>query len=186
MINLLPPLYKRRIKQEQYFRIIVILGIAVLGALISLLLLLTAIRLYVAGLVTTEDPFLSTTQTSGAAQEFEQAKRSIQQHNAFIAQVSRFYQNQTDILAIIQELSDDIPSDITLTSLSYTASVATKEKPEPAKISITGFSPNRELLSELRASLQENPLFENLQMPLTNLTNLPVNFLFSAQLTVTQ
>src|SRR3989344_7978033 len=70
MINLLPPLYKRRIKQEQYFRIIVILGIAVLGALISLLLLLTAIRLYVAGLVTTEDPFLSTTQTSGAAQEF--------------------------------------------------------------------------------------------------------------------
>ena len=51
MLNLLPKQYKEELKNEENFRLALILGILALSFLLSFFLLLLAIRIYMGGLI---------------------------------------------------------------------------------------------------------------------------------------
>ncbi|MBI1984835.1 MAG: hypothetical protein HYS60_01845, partial [Candidatus Wildermuthbacteria bacterium] len=55
MINLLPPQYKKELALEETFRLCVILGVSIFVFLLSLALMLFALRVYFQGQIVSQD-----------------------------------------------------------------------------------------------------------------------------------
>jgi len=63
-----------------------------------------------------------------------------------------FYQGQLDLTSILGKISQTLPQEIYLTALNF--------NPQTSQFSLTGFSPNREILLQLKENLEKTEGFK--------------------------
>lgn len=174
MINLLPPYHREELRGEERFRLVLIVGILCMVFFICLSLLLLSIRVYVSGEIEAQQILAESQKQEGGELRVQQ----IRELNSDIGGVSAFYATQQTLSGIIARISNALPENVYITSLSY-APIA----PSKAKIALTGFAPQTEDLLQIRTSLQADSLFQNFRFPPSNwvrATN--INFSFDFEL----
>ncbi|MCK4454297.1 PilN domain-containing protein [Candidatus Parcubacteria bacterium] len=152
MINLLPPKNKKELLREEQYKIVLILGIFVLLFLVSLSLILFSIKIYVSSQLEVEKEFIERSRKAMEFSEIERLETKIRCLNKDILELELFYQNQISLIEILEELSFVLPSGVYLKTISINSS---KEKDSKFLVSLSGFSPTRELLSEFKTNLEE-------------------------------
>ena len=171
MVNLLPPQYKQELKKEENFRMFLILATVSLTFFVSLALILFSVRIYVRAqaesvkfLVEAERVRLQSTQTMELREKITKGSRNI-------SKLSSFYKNRSDSTEILGTIFQIVPEQVSLTSLSW--------RKETGAVTISGFSPSREVLFELRNGLQAEAQFSEINFPPQNFVK-PVNIDFQA------
>jgi len=160
MINLLPPQYKNELKQERKYKLVLILGIVVLFFLISLSLILLSIKFYTQGQVESEKILLSLKEKEFKTPETEALQKEVISINQNILKLSSFYQNQANLVEILEKLSQISPSGMYLTSLSY--------QKTNFQISLSGYAPTRETLVQFKENLEKEKEFKEVNFPPSN------------------
>jgi len=158
MINLLPLQYKNELKEEKEYKLVLILGIIVLLFLISLSLILLSIKFYTQGQVESEKILLSLKEKQFKTPETEALQKDIVLVNQEISKLSSFYQNQTNLVEILEKLSQIFPPGMYLTSLSYQKAIF--------QISLSGYAPTRETLVQFKENLEKE--FKEVNFPPSN------------------
>lgn len=179
MINLLPPSFKQELQAEERLRIFLTLGIVLIASLLAFALILLSLWMYGKQiLVTQESQFMTFTSQSSSLQDM---KKKIVEQNTFLSQLSAVHASQVTASNVLEEVEKSLPPEIVLTSLVYSVVADTSKGGSQKKytVSITGFSPTREiLLGELYARFKENPRFKDVAIPHSSWANFPVNVNF--------
>lgn len=174
MINLLPSLEKRILQKEKHYKIVMILGIVFLSFLVCFCLILFSIKIFIAGQVQAEKILFEQTQKELGFSKTQDIERNIALANQNLFLLNSFYKNRTEITALLEEISGILPSGIYLThfSLSFVPEPKKEkgkqeesEKKHKFQISISGFSPSREKLYELRQVLEAQEDFKEIYLP---------------------
>jgi Tfp pilus assembly protein PilN len=160
MINLLPQQYKEELKTEDNLKIVIILGTVFLIFLISIALVLFAIKIYIEGQVALVR-FLALKEAEKS--QVEQAilfREKIKAVSQTISKLDSFYKNKRDAAMILENVIQVLPKGVYLTSLSF--------RNDMAIISLSGFSPTRESLLELKNNLEAKKQFSEIYLPPQN------------------
>lgn len=147
-----------------------ILGLVVLTFFVSLALVLFSVRIYVKAqaesvkfLVEAERTRLQSTQTAELREKITKGSQNISKLNSF-------YKNKVETTKILETIFQIVPKQISLTSLSWR---------REGVVAISGFSPTREVLFELRNNLQSEVRFSDINFPPQNFVK-PTNIDFQA------
>ena len=164
MINLLSPEYKKELLREEYYKIINTLGIFIFLSLICFSLILYSVKIYTTAQLNTAKNLVEQYQEKMQFSEIEKTEQEVKSINKQINNLNLFYQNQVKLVEILEGIYQTFPSGIYLTDLSLNLS---KEEGYRFLASLSGFSPNREKLYELKNNLEakENFLAEKPYFP---------------------
>lgn len=174
MINLLPPAFKKELKDEENVRILFILVTSFGVFLLVLSFLLFATLAYLWGELGSQKLLVSgfekeLSQLTSAKEEFEAKKAD------YVA-LSGFFKRQVPLAVLFDTLSQDLPREVSLSSLSFSAAKTTFLKgetiQEPSQVVLQGSSPSREVLAQVRSNLEQDAFFKDLFFPLSNFTSL--------------
>ena len=181
MINLLPPEYKKELLKEEQYKIVLNLGIFVLLFLFCFSLILLSIEIYVSGQLEIEKQFIEQSQKEMKFSKIEDLEQKIKSVNENVSKLALFYENQTSIIKISEEISNMLPDGIYLNNISINTS---KEKDYRFLVSLSGFSPSRELLLELENNIKKKQeFFKDSNFPQSTWTK-PVDIDFSLNLKI--
>lgn len=174
MINLLPPQYKKELKDEENLRIVYILLVSLGMFLLVLSFLLLGILLYVQGEFNSKLLLVSSFEKELALQS--KTQEDLKQANEEMLAFSRIAQNQVPLAKVFTQFFADLPKDVSLSSFSFSSPKTTFLKgetvKEQAQVVLQGSSPSRDVLAMLRANLEQDTFFEDLFFPLSNFANL--------------
>lgn len=183
MINLLPPSYKKELKDEENLRIFFILITSFGVFLLVLSLLLLALRVYLWGDLASQKLLSESFAQELAAQQ--KAQQEMQETEADFQALARIESRKVSARETFQHLFTVLPSEVSLVSLSFSSPRVTFLKGETvqehAQLVLQGSSPNREVLSSVRENIEKDPFFTELFFPLSNFTNLQ-NFSLSTKI----
>ena len=171
MINLLPPAFKHRLHEEENFRLVLILSTAIGVFLACLVMLLFALRLYLASEIRKQEFLVASLkeQSTTSSQELQ----NIQEFNATLLAISGLYEKRLSPTSILEGISSHLRQGMYLSSLNITA----------GKVTVTGFSSARETLLAFREDLQKDKLLQNAYFPPSNWVKpRDIAFSFSAEL----
>lgn len=160
MINLLPPSYKKELLQEENWRLTLILGILFLIFLVSLILVLISIKIYIQGQVESLRVLADLEEKSLKTSGIPDFREKITLANKKILGLESFYKTQDTTVEVLENIFQTIPAKIYLTSFFWQKSAS--------QVSLSGFSPSREDLFELKKNLEEEKEFIDIRFPLSN------------------
>lgn len=166
MINLLPPQQKKELKQEQEYKLLLILGISVIVFLVALSLMLFTVKIYISGKVQSNKII-----TAAIPQDQE---REVAEINKNFKNLNLFYARSPHSAEFFEKISKILPANTSLTSISLNFS----QKEDNFPVSLQGFSPTRELLLQLKKNLDSEASFKDINFPVSNLLK-PENIEFS-------
>lgn len=166
MINLLPPEEKRELSAEKKRRIVIILWILVLFFLFSLFLTLLLAKIYLQTQVLSQKSILLGVEKESPQPEIEDFRGRITLINQNLTDLKTFYERKVYFPKVLERISQILPQGIYLTNFSALLSAA-EEKPI-VKVSLTGFSPSREILFEFKQNLEREKDFQNVYFPPIN------------------
>jgi Tfp pilus assembly protein PilN len=158
MINLLPPQYKEEFKQEESWKLILILEILVLIFLICLTLILFSVKIFISGQLEAQKILLLQEEKKFEESQIQNLEEKITISNQVLSKLDSFYQSQTNLTEILEKISEALPIKTYLTTLNFNL----------AQISLSGFSPTREILLEFKKNLEQEELFEEIYFPPSN------------------
>ncbi|MDO8577316.1 MAG: hypothetical protein Q7R55_00385 [Candidatus Wildermuthbacteria bacterium] len=183
MINLLPPTYKKELRDEENLRVLFILVTSFGVFLLVLSLLLLALRVYLWGELSSQK-FLS----ESFAQELTTQNKAQQEMKGIEADFQALLRTdarQVSLAETFQHLFSALPKEVSLLSLSFSSPRVTflkgKTIQEHAQVILQGSSPNRDVLTRFRENLEQDTFFKELFFPLSNFTNLQ-NFSLSIKI----
>jgi len=164
MLNLLPTLYKKELKNEENFRLILILGILALSFLVSFFLLLLAIRIYIGGQIEAQNIIIETQQRDS---EQENPVSRIRGLNKTIADTSSFYENQAMLSGLLRQVTSALPLGVHVTSFHYSpaSSIGTDGQKIVGRITLSGVVPTTDDLLVLKKNLETDPMFSSPEIP---------------------
>jgi Tfp pilus assembly protein PilN len=145
--NLLPPQTKDELYEEEIKKMIIISGILILIFLFSSTLILFTINNYILKQIDLEKTVINLEEKNSEAPEIQNLREKIISINRTLSQLDSFYQAQVRLTEIFNKISDILPSQMYLTNFSY--------QKESAQVSLSGFSPNREILFEFKKTLEK-------------------------------
>lgn len=158
MINLLPIKQKQRLLEEELFRMALILGTLFLCFLICLSLILFLIKNYTLWELEAEKIlFQEKERTLSLNKELE---KEIKEANTFLSELDSFYQETTSITQLLETIDTTLASGVYLTSFDF-ALPRIKGKESP-RVSISGFSPDRETLLIFQENLKKEQGFSEI------------------------
>lgn len=178
MINLLPERYKKELREERRFRVLLVLLFAGTCALASFALMLGVLRVYLTAQVLSQESKIALLET-----RFSQDNPVLVQIQAFnekVSQVSRFLKSSRPVSPILQALTETLSGTMHVTSFDYDP--AGTQNP---RISVTGFAKDRGTLFAFRENLHKHPLFSELVFPASNWVQ-PEDIRFSLQTNINQ
>ena len=181
MINLLPPTEKDNLKNEEKRRLSFILGIFVLFFLVALSLVLFSVNIYLAGEVAGYKIIVSYEQQKSVTLAAQNIEREIGVVNQNLTELGAFYVGQPRITELLQKISEIIPEEVYLNSLSLDPS---KDKKSRFQVSLTGRSSTREALLGFKKSLESESNFQGVYFPPSNWVK-PSDINFSASFEMT-
>ncbi len=161
--NLLPPSFQEHLKKQELLRLVYIVWILAFSFLLSLGLLLVALRLSaqkesgIFGLWRSDLPQYA---------QQEQALQELDRANTQIEEVALWYTRQHSVSDILNKISSAAPPGITLDSFGYTAQTKAQEK---AVVSVRGTANTRDGLIAFRDLLKQQGSFEHFSFPASNL-----------------
>ncbi|HEX9722593.1 MAG TPA: PilN domain-containing protein [Candidatus Paceibacterota bacterium] len=153
MINLLPPENKEALKQEETFRLALILGILSILFFLCLSLLMLSIRIYVGGEIATQR-FVVESARKGQEESPFQKIRTL---NGDIGSINQFYANQVKVSDVMRDIANAMPPRVHLTSINYTS--------PGGRVSLVGFAAGAEDLLAFRDAIEQDEVFENAMLP---------------------
>lgn len=179
MINLLPSQQKEELLGEKNFKLVLILGIVILAFLICFSLILFSIKISIAGQLSAQKFILS--QKEAETLQTQDLENKIKSLNLTISKLDSFYQSKLDWVEVSEKISQNIPSKIYLTSLTFKQPTGLKKEEYLGDVSLTGFSPSRETLIEFKKNLEKEEQFSEVYFPPENWVqatdiNFTVNF----------
>lgn len=160
MINLLPPQYKQELKQEENFRLVLILGAIFSIFLISLILILFSIKIYTQGQVDALKFLAGIEEEKLKAGEVRELREKIIAASQTISELQSFYKNRSDATATLEKIFQIMPEQVYLTTLSLNQ--------DTRVVLLSGFSPSREVLFTLRNKLREQEWLSEINFPPQN------------------
>ncbi len=176
MINLLSPKEKIVLIQEENQKLILILGIILFLALFCFALILLSIKIYISGELEAQKIFLEQKKLdSSSTQEIEQ---EIKDQDLSFSDLKTFYEKDFRKSEILERLSQKLPSSTYLTNFS----LLTKKESE-LSVSLSGFSPDRDILLEFKKNLESEDMFQEVDFPPPNWVK-PNDIEFSASFKV--
>jgi len=181
MINLLPPREKERILSIKKQRIVIILWFLVLFFLICLILISFSIKVYIQSQVNAQKGFLEEVRKEAGQPEIKELEQKINSANSTLLELKSFYQNKVYFSGILEEISNVLPEKIQLTDLSTIEK--TTETGKFIEVSLTGFSPTREILFDFKNKLEQKSSFKDIYFPPANWVK-PVDINFSVSFKV--
>jgi len=181
MINLLPPAEKVILRKEEQRRLAFIWGIFVLFFLTTLSLVLFSVNIYLAGEVQGFKILVRYEQQKSATLETQNIEKEINAVNQKLTELAAFYKGQPRVTELLQKISEIIPDEIYLNSLSLDPS---KDKKDRFQISLTGHSGTREALLDVKKSLESKSSFQGVYFPPSNWVK-PSDINFSASFEMT-
>jgi len=146
MINLLPPKQKEELKEEEALSLISILGIVVLAFLISLSLILFAIKISFTADLKEQEAHFEQREEELKTPGFQELEKKIKEYNLIFSQLEDFYESQSDLILTLEKISRFLPENIYLTSLTF--------NPQTFQVSLGGFSPDSGTLLRLEEELE--------------------------------
>ncbi|MDP2664848.1 MAG: PilN domain-containing protein [bacterium] len=174
MINLLPPSYKKELRDEENLRILFILITSFGVFLLVLSLLLLALRVYLWGELSSQKLLSESFAQELATQSKE--RQEMQETEADFQVLLRTDARQVSLTETFQHLFSALPSEVSLLSLSFSSPRVTflkgKTIQEHAQVILQGSSPSRDDLTRFRENLEQDTFFRELFFPLSNFTNL--------------
>jgi len=176
MINLLPSQEKEELKNEEKFKTTIILGSLSFVFLIFLGLLLFSIKINILSEIQDKKVLIEIESRSSENPQIKEFEKNVAETNQKISQLNSFYKNQTSIPSALEKISNLLPANVYLTSLSY--------QKENSQVILQGYAQTREGLLEFKKSLESQKEVKNLDSPISNLiksTN--IDFYFSFNLT---
>lgn len=190
MINLLPEQYKRELREERKFRLVLVLLSVFTIAIVCFALMLGVVRVYLAGSLLLQESKIGVLEASFSQDSPILAE--IQEFNQKVSQVSRFLKSFRSVSPILEALESILPYGAYLTSFDFDPETtvikggkggeAQHVKP---RISTSGFAKSRETLFVFRENLAKHPLFSELSFPSSNWVQ-PEDIRFSLQTSINQ
>jgi len=177
MINLLPQQQKDELKQEESFKLVLILGIVVLAFLISLFLILFSIKVSIEGQIAAQRVFLEQKKTENV--QFQNLTERIKSLNLALSKLNTFYQEELNLVKISNTITDALPSGVYLTALNFNRSAGFEKEKYSGKIFLAGYSPTRQALIDFKKNLEKEERFEEVYFPPENWVE-PVDVDFTA------
>ncbi|MDD5144649.1 MAG: hypothetical protein PHW72_00740 [Candidatus Pacebacteria bacterium] len=159
MINLLPQLKKEELRQEENWKLIIVLGIFALFFLISLSLIFFSIENYILGESKVQKIILSQKEKEFENSNIKDLNEKLINFNQTVSRLDYFYGNQKKIGDILSKISETVPLGVVINNLSLGL------KSKKFTCGISGSSPNRELLLEFKENLEENESFKDINFP---------------------
>lgn len=160
MINLLPPIQKEELKQEERFKLVLILEIITLAFLISLTLILFSIKTSLLAELEIQKTYFEQREKELKNPQIQELEEKIKNLNLTFSELNSFYQGQTNLTAVLEKISKTFPARTYLTTLNF--------NPATSQISLSGFCPNRETLLEFKKNLEKEEKFEKIYFPPVN------------------
>ncbi len=151
MINLLPTRYRDEVRQEENRKLISILGILFLLFLISAILILFSVKIYIQGQLDSVKVLADLGERTLKIAEIQRMEQEIKSANKNISKLSTFYGKQRDTTGILEKIFKTLPPEIRLTAFSW--------RKETDDISISGFSPSRDILFSFQKNLKAQSQF---------------------------
>lgn len=178
MINLLPPKEKEEILQEENWKLFMILGMLLLIFLVSLLLILFSIKIFIIGEVDVQKILFAEREKEFKNTQMQNLQNNLTDFNKKLSQLDSFYQNQSNLSEILEEISKTLPSGVYLNNLSV---VPQKEEDAGFICNLSGFSSDRQTLLTLKGNLEKEKNFQEVFSPSSNWVkptdiNFTVNF----------
>ncbi len=168
MINLLPPQQKEELLEEEKYSLVLTLGILFLIFLISLILILFSIKIFISGEIEVQKILLSAEEKRFKESQIQNLEEKINASNQTLSKLNLFYQNQLNLTETLEKISGTLPPGTYLTTLNLNL----------AQISLSGFSPTREILLEFKENLDKEGTFGEIYFPPSNWVK-PIDIDFS-------
>ncbi len=160
MLNLLPPQYKKELRQEETRRLILILGIVFLLFLISLSLILFSIKIYIESRAEALRVLTDIEEKKFEDSEAQEIYQKILLADENISKMKLFYQDEEKVTIVFEEILKTMPSGLRLDSFSW--------KKETLQMTLSGFSPTWEILFEFKENLEKEKDFIEVYFPPSN------------------
>lgn len=169
--NLLPPQEKKEVELARFNQFIIFLTGCFLILLIVFIGLLLTTYFYLSTLVDAQNKLIKLEQGDIKTERLTNIEQRISRTNQMVERVFSYQKETILVTPILEELSKIVPSGIYLTDFSYQK--ATEQ------IRISGRANERDAILLFQQKLNEDPLFVNLEAPLSNLLkqkNIDFNF----------
>jgi Tfp pilus assembly protein PilN len=150
VINLLPPQQKTDLLDQKRFRLILILGILFLSLLISIFLVLFLVKIFVMAELNEQKIILEEKEKLISLNQ--NMEKEITGYNTFLFDLNSFYQKSLDLTQLFEKIEETIPGGIYLNQFSLGS--VKKEKESKVQITLSGYSPDRDILLEFRENLK--------------------------------
>lgn len=164
MINLLPPQQKKELLQGEKYKLILLLGILAILFLISLSLILISIKIYISGQVESQKILVDLEEKEFKKSGVQNFEKEISLINENLSKLSSFYENQPNFTELLEKISKILPEGMYFTAISLKP-ISSSNK---FQISLSGYSPTRDILSELKKKLEADPTFKEISFPPSN------------------
>ena len=142
-----------------------ILGTLLLFFLISLLLILFSIKIFVTGEVEAQKILFAEREKEFKNTQMQNLQNNLTAFNKKLSQLDSFYQNQSNSSEILEEISKTLPPEVYLNNLSI---VPQGGKEGGFVCNLSGFSPDRQTLLDLKESLEKEKNFQEVYFPSSN------------------
>lgn len=183
MINLLPPTYRKKIREQQSLRLVLILGVILSITLVALSTFLVIIQLSFARERFMQESKLASFQEKTVKENSTLSE--IKSWNSTLWNIEAFKEERRVLKEVFDKVGSRLPKDLSLSSFSYTPAFERKRKNDevlrvPATLAVTGKAPNREQLLSFKDALQADPFFAEVVFPPSNWVK-PKDITFSFQ-----
>lgn len=169
MINLLPKKEKQRIAFERKKNLVIIFWFLVLYFFICLGLVLFLVKIFLNSQIEPQKIHLEEKRREIEKEKIEEIQKRITRANAGMKRINSFYENKIYYTEILEKISEIMPEGIYLNTLSLSKSVIEKE--EVISFSVTGHSPDVDLLVVFRDNLKKEEKFKDLYIPSSSWIN---------------
>jgi len=162
MINLLPPIEKQNLLEEEKWKMILIIALIVFIFFISLILIFLSIKISISSQVETQEVALSQVEKEFNKTEIQNFQKEINQTNQTLLKLNTFYQEKTNLTEFLEKISNLLPESLLLTQISISPIEKEKNK---FQISLSGQAPFVENLLDFRENLKAESQFSQIYFP---------------------
>lgn len=161
MINLLPPIAKKRVMREYHFRVVSVWLILLSLVLLISSALVTPTLFLVNSLVEANERDLGEVRQDQSANE--EISKVIKENNEIVRQINSSQErvNFSELIYLLDDLAED---EVNLTQYTFKE---TEGKIDA--ISLIGFAATRGSLSDFREALDKRESFSDIKLPISNL-----------------
>jgi len=175
MINLLPQRQKEELKEEESRKLIIVWAVFVCFFAVSFVSILLSIRNYISGKIDFQKIALEQKEEELENPQIQSLRKNLVSFNATLSDLEAFYRDQAEFSETLISLSRIVPANIYLANISFS------KKDGGATCNISGFSPDRKSLLELKNNLEKT--FQEINFPQSNWLE-PEDINFTASLKI--